>query len=145
MDDDYLSHPRHWDMKFIRNFMLIIGPVSSIFDFLTFYIMLKVFHAGEALFHTAWFIESMATQVLVIFIIRTRKNPFKSRPNPWLIACSLTVVAVAVHPAVHPCRRLHLGFVAPPAFFFLILSCNDTRLPAGGGSDEAMVLPSLCR
>ena len=76
--------------------MLIIGPVSSVFDFLTFYIMLAVFHAGEALFHTGWFIESMATQVLVIFIIRTRKNPFRSRPNPWLIACSLTVVAVAV-------------------------------------------------
>ena len=68
-------------MKFIRNFMLIIGPVSSIFDFLTFYIMLTVFHSGEALFHTGWFIESMATQVLVIFIIRTRKNPLKSRPE----------------------------------------------------------------
>ena len=120
VDDDYLSHPRHWDMKFIRNFMLIIGPVSSVFDFLTFYIMLTVFHAGEALFHTGWFIESMATQVLVIFIIRTRKNPFKSRPNPWLIACSLTVVAVAVLLPFTP-AGVYLGFVAPPAFFFLIL------------------------
>ena len=120
VDDDYLSHPRHWDMNFIRNFMLIIGPVSSIFDFLTFYIMLAVFHAGEALFHTGWFIESMATQVLVIFIIRTRKNPFKSRPNPWLIACSLTVVAVAVLLPFTPAGT-YLGFVAPPAFFFLIL------------------------
>ena len=121
VDDDYLSHPRHWDMKFIRNFMLVIGPVSSVFDFLTFYIMLAVFHAGEALFHTGWFIESMATQVLVIFIIRTRKNPFKSRPNPWLIACSLSVVAVAV---LLPFTSVggYLGFVAPPAFFFLILT-----------------------
>jgi P-type Mg2+ transporter len=120
VDDDYLSHPRHWDMNFIRNFMLVIGPVSSVFDFLTFYIMLTVFHAGEALFHTGWFIESMATQVLVIFIIRTRKNPFKSRPNPWLIACSLTVVAVAVLLPLTPAGA-HLGFVAPPAGFFLIL------------------------
>ena len=120
VDDDYLSRPRHWDMNFIRNFMLIIGPVSSVFDFLTFYIMLAVFHAGEALFHTGWFIESMATQVLVIFIIRTRKNPFKSRPNPWLIACSLTVVAVAVLLPFTPAGA-YLGFVAPPAFFFLIL------------------------
>ena len=120
VDDDYLSHPRHWDMTFIRNFMLIIGSVSSVFDFLTFYIMLAVFHAGEALFHTGWFIESMATQVLVIFIIRTRKNPFKSRPNPWLIACSLTVVAVAVVLPFTP-AGVHLGFVAPPAFLFLIL------------------------
>jgi len=120
VDDDYLSRPRHWDMKFIRNFMMIIGPVSSVFDFLTFYIMLAVFHAGEALFHTGWFIESMATQVLVIFIIRTRKNPFKSRPNPWLIACSLAVVAVAVLLPFTP-AGVYLGFVAPPAFFFLIL------------------------
>jgi len=120
VDDDYLSHPRHWDMKFIRNFMLIIGPISSVFDFLTFYIMLAVFHAGEALFHTGWFIESMATQVLVIFIIRTRKKPFRSRPNPWLVACSLTVVAVAVLLPFTP-ASVYLGFVAPPAFFFVIL------------------------
>ena len=121
VDDDYLSHPRHWDMKFIRNFMLVIGPVSSIFDFLTFYIMLAVFHAGEALFHTGWFIESMATQVLVIFIIRTRKNPFKSRPNPWLVACSLSVLAVAVL-LPFTSAGVYLGFVAPPVFFFLILT-----------------------
>jgi Mg2+-importing ATPase len=120
VDDDYLSRPRHWDMKFIRNFMLIIGPVSSVFDFLLFYIMLAVFHAGEALFHTGWFIESMATQVLVIFIIRTRRNPFKSRPNPWLIASSLMVVVVAVLLPFTP-AGVYLGFVAPPAFFFLIL------------------------
>lgn len=121
VDDDYLIHPRHWDMNFIRNFMLIIGPVSSIFDFLTFYMMLTVFHAGERLFHTGWFIESMATQVLVIFIIRTRRNPFRSYPNPWLIACSLSVVAVAVL-LPFTSAGVHLGFVAPPAFFFLILA-----------------------
>jgi len=120
VDDDYLSHPRHWDMTFIRNFMLTIGSVSSVFDFLTFYVMLAVFHAGEALFRTGWFIESMATQVLVIFIIRTRKNPLKSRPNPWLIAFSVTVVAVAVVLPFTP-AGVHLGFVAPPAFLLLIL------------------------
>lgn len=121
VDDDYLSRPHHWNMNFIRNFMLVIGPVSSVFDFLTFYIMLKVFDAGEALFHTGWFIESMATQVLVIFIIRTRKNPFRSRPNSWLIACSLAVVALAVLLPFTPFAA-RLGFVAPPAFFFLILT-----------------------
>jgi Mg2+-importing ATPase len=121
VDPDYLSRPRRWDMKFIRNFMLIIGPISSVFDFLTFYIMLKVFHASEALFHTGWFIESMATQVLVIFIIRTRANPLKSQPNPWLIACSLLVVIVA---AILPYTALgaHFGFVPPPLRFFLILT-----------------------
>jgi len=121
VDDDYLSHPRHWDMSFIRNFMLIVGPVSSIFDFLTFYVMLTVFQAGEALFHTGWFIESMASQVLVIFIIRTRKNPLKSRPNPWLIGCSLAVVAIAILIPFTPFGS-YIGFVTPPAFFFLILT-----------------------
>ena len=121
VDDDYLSRPRHWNMNHIRKFMLVIGPVSSLFDFLTFYIMLAVFHAGEALFHTGWFIESMATQVLVIFIIRTRRNPFKSRPSPWLIACSLTVVAAAVLLPFTPAGA-YFGFVAPPTFFFLVLT-----------------------
>ncbi len=120
VDDDYLSRPHHWDMTYIRNFMLIIGPISSVFDFLTFFIMLAVFHAGEKLFHTGWFIESMATQVLVIFIIRTRLNPFKSRPNPWLVACSLAVVAVAVLLPFTP-AGVHLGFVSPPLLFFLFL------------------------
>jgi Mg2+-importing ATPase len=123
VDDDYLSHPRRWDMKFIRNFMLVIGPVSSLFDFLTFYIMLAVFHAGEMLFHTGWFIESIASQVLVIFIVRTRKNPFRSRPDPWLVACSLAVVAAAAVLPFTPAAA-RLGFVAPPAVFYLILAAT---------------------
>jgi Mg2+-importing ATPase len=101
--------------------MLAVGPVSSIFDFLTFYIMLHVFHAGEKLFHTGWFIESMATQVLVIFIIRTRRNPLKSRPSPWLTICSLTVVVLAVIFPYTPLGR-YFGFVPPPLSFYLILA-----------------------
>lgn len=121
VDDEYLAHPRQWNMHFIRNFMLVVGPVSSLFDFLTFYLMLTVFHASEALFHTGWFIESIATQVLVIFIIRTRRNPFRSRPHPWLIACSLSVVIVAALLPFTPIG-IHLGFVAPPALFFVMLA-----------------------
>jgi len=121
VDDDYLSRPRHWDMRFIRNFMLIIGTVSSVFDFLTFYVMLTVFRAGEALFHTGWFVESMATQVLVIFVIRTRQSPLESRPTPWLAGFALGVVALAAALPFTPAGR-GLGFVAPPARFFLILS-----------------------
>jgi Mg2+-importing ATPase len=121
VDEEYLDHPRHWNMNFIRNFMLAVGPVSSIFDFLTFYVMLHVFHAGEKLFHTGWFIESMATQVLVIFIIRTRRNPLKSRPSPWLTICSLTVVVLAVIFPYTPLGR-YFGFVPPPLSFYLILA-----------------------
>jgi Mg2+-importing ATPase len=121
VDEEYLTQPRHWNMIFIRNFMLSVGPVSSAFDFLTFYIMLNVFHAGEKLFHTGWFIESMATQVLVIFIIRTRRNPFKSRPNFWLTLCSLSVVCIAVVLPFTSFGR-YFGFVPPPLSFYAILA-----------------------
>lgn len=122
VDEEYLMRPRQWDINFVRKFMLIVGPISSLFDFLTFFVMLKVFQAEEALFHTGWFIESLATQVLVIFIIRTRKNPLKSRPNPWLTLCSLLVVALAVLLPFTSLGRF-LGFVAPPPQFFFILTC----------------------
>jgi Mg2+-importing ATPase len=121
VDKEYLMRPRQWDINFIRKFMLIVGPISSIFDFLTFFVMIKVFQAGESLFHTGWFIESLATQVLVIFIIRTRKNPLKSHPNPWLTICSLLVVALAILLPFTPLGR-YLGFVAPPLLFFIILA-----------------------
>lgn len=121
VDEEYMVHPRHWDMRLIRNFMLMVGPVSSVFDFLTFYIMLKAFNAGAALFHTGWFIESMATQVLVIFIIRTRGNPLKSRPNRWLAAGCFAIVAIAVLLPLTPFAE-YLGFVVPPPLFFLLLA-----------------------
>jgi len=82
VDVEDVRRPQILDMTFIRNFMLVIGPISSAFDFLTFYILLLVLNADESLFRTGWFVESLSTQVLVIFIIRTRANPFKSRANP---------------------------------------------------------------
>ena len=85
-----------------------------------FFVLLKVFDAGEVLFHTGWFVESIATQVLVIFVIRTRGNPYKSRPAVALTATSLTVVLVAAALPFMPFAE-HLGFVAPPPLFFVIL------------------------
>jgi len=121
VDAAYLDRPRQWDMTFIRNFMLVVGPVSSLFDLLVFYILLKGFQAGAGLFHTGWFIESMVTQVLVIFVIRTRGNPLKSRPNGWIIGAALAVVTLALALPFTPFGA-HLGFVAPPARFFLVLA-----------------------
>ena len=117
----FFERPRHWNMAAIRNFMLVVGPVSSIFDFLTFYVMLHVFHAGERLFHTGWFVESLATQVLVIFVIRTRGNPFRSRPSSILTVTSLAVVAIATALPFTPLGA-RLGFVPVPGLFFLILA-----------------------
>jgi Mg2+-importing ATPase len=121
VDEEYLTRPRHWDISFVRKFMITIGPVSSIFDFLTFFVMLKLFHAGEALFHTGWFVESLATQVLVIFIIRTHRNPLRSRPNPWLTGCSLIIVAIAILLPFTP-LAVYLGFEPLPLLFFLVLA-----------------------
>ncbi len=120
VDEAYIERPHRWDMGFIRNFMLAVGPVSSAFDFLTFYVMLHMFRAGEAMFHTGWFIESLATQVLVIFIIRTRGSPFASRPSLLLTTTSMAVVATAVLLPFTPLGPA-LGFATLPAEFFLIL------------------------
>jgi P-type Mg2+ transporter len=125
VDPEALRQPRHWDMTFIRNFMLCLGPVSSVFDFLTFYLLLYVLQADEALFHTGWFVESLATQVLVIFIIRTRRNPFRSRPSLLLTATSLTVVGVAILLPLTPFGS-YLGFVPPPPLFFVLLGSMVT-------------------
>jgi P-type Mg2+ transporter len=113
VDPESMAQPRHWDIRFIRNFMLVLGPVSSLFDFLTFGLLLFVFGAGQALFQTGWFIESLATQVLVIFVIRTRRSPLQSRPNPYLAATALAVVAVAILLPFTALGRW-FGFVAPP-------------------------------
>ncbi len=121
VDEEALARPRAWRMEFIRRFMLVAGAVSSVFDFLTFYVLLHVFHADETLFHTGWFVESLATQVLVIFVIRTRLNPLKSRPHPVLAAASLAVVAAAIWLPYSPFAG-YLGFVAPPPGFFLALA-----------------------
>lgn len=125
VDGEDLVRPRVWDVTSIRNFMMVFGPVSSVFDFLTFYVLLAFFGAHEGLFHTGWFIESLATQVLVIFVIRTRRNPLKSRPSRVLVVTSLAVVAAA---CVLPFTALggRLGFVAPPAGFFVVLAVMVT-------------------
>ncbi len=129
VDAQELSQPRVLDLGFIRNFMLVIGPISSLFDFLTFYVLLTVLNAHESLFQTGWFIESLCTQVLVIFVIRTRGNPFKSRPHPRLTTTSLAVVALAIGLPLTPVGA-QLGFVPPPLYFYAILA--------------AMVLAYLC-
>ena len=120
-DDEELSRPRPWDIALIRNFMLTVGPVSSLFDLLTFYVMLNLFAANEALFRTGWFVESLATQVLVIFVIRTRRNAFASRPATGLIVTSLAVVALALWLPFSPAAGL-FGFVPLPAAYFAVLA-----------------------
>ncbi|QOJ22391.1 MAG: magnesium-translocating P-type ATPase [Gammaproteobacteria bacterium] len=121
VDREDLAQPSQWNMNFIRNFMMTIGPISSIFDFVTFYLLIAVFSADETLFRTGWFVESIATQVLVIFIIRTRRNPFRSHPHRWLTVTSLSIVAIAMTLPMSPLAE-YLGFTPLPALFFGLLA-----------------------
>jgi Mg2+-importing ATPase len=120
VDATFVMKPQRWDIAVIRKFMLVIGPISSIYDFATFIVLLRVFHAEDALFHTGWFVESLATQTLVLFVIRTAGNPLRSRPSVALAATTLLIVAVAVALPFMPFAAA-LGFVPLPASFFIFL------------------------
>jgi Mg2+-importing ATPase len=115
VDPALLHRPKRWQIAFIQQFMIIIGPISSIYDFLTFGVLLWVFHASTnaPLFHTGWFVESMATQTLVVFVIRTAGNPFKSRPSRPLLLSVFAIIAIAVVLPYTPLGSL-LGFVPLP-------------------------------
>jgi P-type Mg2+ transporter len=110
VDPEAVERPSAWDIRFVRNFMIFFGPISSIFDFVTFYVMLGVLHSSVSTFRTGWFVESLATQTLVIYVIRTRRVPFfRSRPSLPMLVLPFTPLSRA------------LGFTPLPFVFFLIL------------------------
>ncbi len=135
VDDEYVERPKRWDIAFIRRFMVSLGPVSSLFDFLTFFTMLFVFIlpiiplallskdvTSQHLFQTAWFIESLCSQVLVVFVIRTRRTPFwKSKPSKYLVISSVAIVTFALLIPFTPLGPI-FGFVQPPLLFYVILA-----------------------
>jgi len=114
VDEEQLERPSHWDLGLIRRFMVFFGPISSLFDFAMFAILLLVFHAGPSLFRSGWFVESIATQSLAIFAIRTHRVPFfRSRPSRPLLASTLLVVAVGCALPFSGLAHV-LGFTALP-------------------------------
>lgn len=118
VDPEQLRRPSHWDIRFIRRFMIVFGLTSSIFDYLTFGLLWFVFHAGAAEFRTGWFVESLATQVLVIFAIRTKAVPFfRSTPSVPLLLSSLLVVAVGALLPLTPLAA-PLGFAPLPGLLY---------------------------
>jgi len=121
VDEEYLLKSRPWNINYIKKFMLFVGPVSSVFDFITFGVLLFVFHAKESLFHTGWFLESLCTQTLVIHVIRTGKIPFiESKPSQFLMFTSIYIVTIGLVIPFTPLGK-HFGFVQPPASYFLVL------------------------
>ncbi|MFA5320458.1 MAG: magnesium-translocating P-type ATPase [Candidatus Omnitrophota bacterium] len=121
VDKEYLRQPRPWRVDYIKKFMLIIGPISSIYDFLTYGVMLFIFHADARLFHTGWFIESLCTQTLVIYVIRTGKIPFvESRPSALLVLTSIVIITAGIIIPFTPLAG-PFGFTAPPPAYFAVL------------------------
>jgi Mg2+-importing ATPase len=130
VDDSFVCKPRKWNIDLIRKFMLWIGPVSSLYDFLTFFVLLHFFHASARLFHTGWFVESLATQTLVIFVIRTMGSPLRSRPSRLLSLTTIAVVVIAVALPFTPMASwlgfeslpwIYLGYVALATVTYLVL------------------------
>jgi P-type Mg2+ transporter len=121
IDEEYLLKSRPWNVDYIRKFMIVIGPVSSLFDFITFGVLWFIFHASAPLFQTGWFLESMCTQTLVIHVIRTGKVPFiESKPSQFMLFTSIYIVSIALVLPFLPFGK-YLGFVEPPLSFFIAL------------------------
>src|SRR5581483_1852650 len=121
VEEEELARPCVWSVDAIRRFMLSFGPLSSVFDFLTFAVLLWGFHAGAELFRTGWFVESVASQVLVIFAIRSAKPMFSCAPHPGLVAGAVLVVAAAALVPFLPLAGW-LGFTPLPAAMALALA-----------------------
>jgi Mg2+-importing ATPase len=121
VDDAFLRKPQRWDIGLIKRFMWVAGPISSFYDFITFFTLIAVFHFGATQFHTGWFVESLATQTLVLFVIRTVKRPWRDRPSTPLIVTTLAVVAIG---AALPYTRLGpvLGFAPLPASYLAFVA-----------------------
>ncbi len=121
IDQEALNKPRQWDLRYIKHFMLVFGPLSSLFDFLTFFILLLAFHASVGLFQTGWFMESLLTQSLIIFSIRTVTVPFyKSKASQGLIISSGLVALAALLVPLSPLASV-FSFIPPPVEFYLVL------------------------
>ena len=121
VDAEIVARPAAWDIAFVRRFMSVFGPISSIFDFATFFVMLHLLHASHSEFRSGWFVESLATQTLVVFLIRTRRVPsLRSRPSVPMLITPITCAAIGAALPFTPLAHL-LGFTSLPIRFFLIL------------------------
>jgi Mg2+-importing ATPase len=121
VDPDYLQRPRRWDIGFIRRFMLVFGPLSSLFDFATFALLLWVLRAGQEQFHTGWFIESVLSATVVVFAVRTRLPLFRSRPSRVMLAVTGIVALATLLIPYSPLAPL-LDFVPLPPYYLAAIA-----------------------
>ena len=121
VDAEVVARPERWDVRFIGRFMLEFGLLSSLFDFATFGTLLWLFSADVATFRTGWFFESLLTELLIVFVLRTRRTLWKSRPSRALLLATAAVIGIAV---ILPSLSIApaLGFVPMPATLFVALT-----------------------
>jgi len=121
VDPEVEALPARWDIRGVERFMIVFGPISSLFDFLTFGLLLLVLGSDERAFHTGWFIESLFTQILVVLVIRTRRSPFwRSRPSRELVVAIVLALAAAVLIPASPLASL-LEFAGLPPLYWVML------------------------
>ncbi len=113
VDEEELKRPQKWNLTQLRNFMIVFGLHSSVFDYLTFFVLYKLYKANEEVFHTAWFIESICTELLILFVVRTHKSLLKSVPGKLLIVLSVVAFVITLLLPFTPFAA-NLGFVVPP-------------------------------
>ena len=120
VDDINIRSPQKWDLNFIRRFMLIFGFLSSVFDYLTFGVLLWVMHAREDIFQTGWFVESVISAILIVLVVRTRSSFLKSLPGKYLLAATVAVLIFVLILPLTPIANW-FGFVRLPAVFYLYM------------------------
>jgi Mg2+-importing ATPase len=121
VDAAQLRKPQNWDVRLIRNYMIVFGSISSAFDIITFIVLELVFHAKVHEFQSAWFVGSILTEVVVLFVLRTRRPFFRSRPSRWIVIASIVVAAIACSLPYSPLAKpLSLVGLSLPLFFAII-------------------------
>jgi Mg2+-importing ATPase len=121
VDKELVERPQRWDIRFIRNFMITFGILSSVFDYLTFAVLLFMLHASTDMFRTGWFIESVVSASLVVLVIRSRRPFFKSRPSRYLLITTLLICSVTLIIPFTPLGRI-FGFSHLPPLFLLLVA-----------------------
>lgn len=122
VDPETLQTPKHWDIDLVKKYMYIFGPLSSLFDFATFGVLLFFFHANEQTFQTGWFIESLITEILVIFIIRTTRTPFFSSKPGWFLSTACLLIVIAGIALTFSNLGSNFDFVPLPISYFVIMT-----------------------
>lgn len=121
VDAEAIERPIHWEIRLIERFMIVMGPISTVFDVINFAVLLLLFHAEEAFFRTGWFVESLVTQILMIFAVRTRRHLFASRPHRAVVGLAFGTAALTLALPFLPAISGWFEFVRPPAKYFPFL------------------------